>query len=128
MVTDTPTMDSLYPNGAGYHKTIQKRAEAATEGPWELVPTSTLYMDGKQVYGIRVAGRPGSKLTLTCFPADAEFIAAARTDVPALLAVAEKAVAWFHSVDTTQTPEEAELLGVVDKFLSGCDHPEATDE
>lgn len=58
---------------------IRKRAEAATEGPWRI---------GKQSpNGLNNIGTMGGLLTAqTLNEADAEFIAHAREDVPALLA------------------------------------------
>lgn len=86
---------------------IEARANAATEGPWEwegeakaeweegansLVPSRrpddpVLYGYGYDASGIEVKS-----------PADAEFIAASRTDVPALAAVARYALSQ-HSKD-----------------------------
>ena len=86
---------------------IEARANAATEGPWEwegeakaeweigansLVPSRrpddpVLYGYGYDASGIEVKT-----------PADAEFIAHARTDVPALAAVARYALSQ-HSKD-----------------------------
>lgn len=80
---------------------IEARANAATEGPWEwegeakgeweigansLVPSRrpddpVLYGYGYDASGIEVKS-----------PADAEFIAASRTDVPALVSVARYAL------------------------------------
>lgn len=64
---------------------IRARADAATDGPWSLHSASTLYMDGHAGYYLRQDGRPGQIVRLTCYPADAEFIAHAREDVPTLL-------------------------------------------
>lgn len=68
---------------------IRERAEEATLGPWELERREP-YMDGRSAYAMRRAGRPGVMLTCAAFPADAEFIAHAREDVPVLLAEVER--------------------------------------
>ena len=60
---------------------IEARTNAATEGPWELLGDGE-YVSGP---GILVAPDDGGVTS-----ADAEFIAAARTDVPALLDALEK--------------------------------------
>ena len=60
---------------------IRAQADAATEGPWELLGDGE-YVSGP---GILVAPDDGGVTS-----ADAEFIAAARTTVPALLDALEK--------------------------------------
>ena len=62
---------------------IRKQTDAATEGPWELLGDGE-YVSGP---GILVAPDDGGVTS-----ADAEFIAAARTTVPALLDLAEAAL------------------------------------
>lgn len=64
---------------------IMNRLYEASGGPWELVDSSTLYMDGKAGYHIRAEGQPGMRITLTCLPGDAELIAHAREDIERLL-------------------------------------------
>lgn len=59
---------------------IRAQADAATEGPWELLGDGE-YVSGP---GILVAPDDGGVTS-----ADAEFIAAARTTVPALLDLAD---------------------------------------
>ena len=68
---------------------IEARANAATEGPWDLIG------GGEYVtpVGIMVAPDDGG-----VNGADAEFIAHARTDVPALVAVARYALSQ-HAPD-----------------------------
>jgi hypothetical protein len=64
---------------------IEARAEAATPGPWEAVRG----FQGEEFVGIRVDDRPNIFTTIaedTLTRADADFIAAARADVPALVA------------------------------------------
>ena len=66
---------------------IRAQADAATEGPWELLGDGE-YVSGP---GILVAPDDGGVTS-----ADAEFIAAARTTVPALVDALEK-VLELHS-------------------------------
>ena len=68
---------------------IRKQADAATEGPWELLGDGE-YVSGP---GILVAPDDGGVTS-----ADAEFIAAARTTVPALLDALEKVLALHPRV------------------------------
>jgi hypothetical protein len=63
---------------------IEARANAATEGPWE----AAVYEYGMQDGRIRVTSPSDSglyNLAEDVLPADAAFIAHARTDIPALL-------------------------------------------
>ena len=68
---------------------IEARTNAATEGPWELLGDGE-YVSGP---GILVAPDDGGVTS-----ADAEFIAAARTTVPALLDALEKVLALHPRV------------------------------
>ena len=68
---------------------IRAQADAATEGPWELLGDGE-YVSGP---GILVAPDDGGVTS-----ADAEFIAAARTNVPALLDALEKVLALHPRV------------------------------
>ena len=68
---------------------IEARANAATEGPWELLGDGE-YVSGP---GILVAPDDGGVTS-----ADAEFIAAARTTVPALLDALEKVLELHQPV------------------------------
>ena len=68
---------------------IRAQADAATEGPWELLGDGE-YVSGP---GILVAPDDGGVTS-----ADAEFIAAARTTVPALLDALEKVLALHPRV------------------------------
>lgn len=65
---------------------IQQRADAATEGPWRA-HRHRLFVckeDGSPATGMSVGAWPG--VGSTHLEQDAEFCAAARTDIPALLA------------------------------------------
>ena len=78
---------------------IRRRADAATEGPWEVKPYKGLAEDGDYVDSIVGSSQESIVYQLGCgccdiglevAHPDAEFIAAARTDVPALLDALEK--------------------------------------
>lgn len=62
-------------------KAIEERANAATPAPWTTFAWSKWAPDEVSVSGPRLTGYEGEVV-----PADAEFIAHARTDVPTLLA------------------------------------------
>lgn len=73
------------------HDAIRARADAATEGPWTITPPSRQGLDWLDYYSVgtkqdgyleRATLDVSSHLNAE---ADAEFIAHARTDVPALL-------------------------------------------
>ena len=78
---------------------IEDRANAATEGPWEAGERRVFTLDGAPVisddvvhYGHGMAGEG------VCHEEDAEFIAHARADVPALVA-ALRAVLALHTAE-----------------------------
>ena len=70
---------------------IRKQTDAATEGPWEEGERCVFTQSGAPVVSDDVVhyvnGMAGEGV---CHGEDAEFIAAARTDVPALVAALEK--------------------------------------
>ena len=74
---------------------IRARVEAATEGPWRASVVATYVdADGQRsgkggVYPGGEQGSPPLFLTMGWLVTDAEFIAASRTDLPALLAAVE---------------------------------------
>jgi hypothetical protein len=69
---------------------IRARADAATEGPWKArgLECNTVVIDGSN----KVLASLGDPLSGYCWKA-AEFIAAARSDVPRLLAAVDAALA-----------------------------------
>ena len=69
---------------------IQARADAATEGPWEAA-TSEATMNDRSEYRFGVPSRPQAFRASMRF-ADAAFIAAARTDLPRLVAAVRAAL------------------------------------
>lgn len=89
---------------------IKKRAESATPGPWEWEPPSEdpypMYdesligpvLDGEK-FPVQVLSGWGYDASGTnCEPQDREFIAHARTDVPALVAEVERLRAREHNL------------------------------
>ena len=78
---------------------IRRQADAATEGPWEVKPYKGLAEDGDYVDSIVGSSQESIVYQLGCgccdiglevAHPDAEFIAAARTDVPWLLEQVER--------------------------------------
>ena len=96
---------------------IEARANAATEGPWEEGERCVFTLDGASVVSDDVIhyvhGMAGEGV---CHGEDAEFIAHARTDVPALVA-ALRAVLKVHARLTH--PFYAQDV---------CAHPSCTDQ
>jgi hypothetical protein len=103
---------------------IRARADAATEGPW-ITSTDTSGVDNSEIYaeaawfeedGHRYYGRRliavGGEGNLN--EADAEFIAAAREDIPALLGEVERLRARVH-----EAVDECQRRHV--KYVSRCD-------
>lgn len=69
---------------ADYLAQIEARAEAATEGPWDVASDADTYLKPTDVVG---PGEPGERFIICEYAGqDAEFIAHARADVPALVA------------------------------------------
>lgn len=63
---------------------IEARANAATEGPWDVASDADTYLKPTDVVG---PGEPGERFIICEYAGqDAEFIAHARADVPALVA------------------------------------------
>lgn len=74
---------------------IRELADAASRGPWE-VKVIQPHMDGRCQYRVGPSG-PGGFMGLV-FPQDAEFIAAARSAVPAMCDEIERLDGAMHSV------------------------------
>lgn len=110
---------------------IQARADAATEGPWkwgeetsewgdcgpnlETVKRGQVYGDGSQGAADLIIGSWGHDANgITVEDANAEFIAHARTDVPALLALVRDQQARLDKVrewcDTNEYPTAVDDL------------------
>lgn len=98
---------------------IKARAAAATEGPWEWtqyrVPTLEGWKGDPATYRWQTevleadhngecGCRSACQLELTVLPPDAEFIAHARTDVPALVAAVEAVLALHEPVGGPSDP------------------------
>ena len=117
---------------------IEARANAATEGPWEVKPYKGLAEDGDYVDSIVGSSQESIVYQLGCgccdiglevAHPDAEFIAAARTNVPALVDALEKVLELhvraecptcgsrdgegneFHKCDDDAYCEECDLEG-----------------
>ena len=79
---------------------IEARANAATEGPWEAGERCVFTLDGAPVVSDDVVhyerGMAGEGV---CHGEDAEFIAHARADVPALVAALRAVLAIHTPVD-----------------------------
>ena len=84
---------------------IEARANAATPGPWELLGDGE-YVSGP---GILVAPDDGGVTS-----ADAEFIAAARTTVPALLDALEKVLELHESFEGSDSGGDLRCSGCYD--------------
>ena len=102
---------------------IKSRAAAATEGPWEWtqyrVPTLEGWKGDPAAYRWQTevleadhngecGCRSACQLELTVDPADAEFIAHARTDIPALVAAVEAVLELRTIANTYRTLDEWE--------------------
>jgi len=99
---------------------IRKQADAALEGPWEARQESPT-MSGS-VWFLRRAGVPGIRMSVTEFQHgmdNAEFIAAARTDVPALLDALEK-VLELHQPVTDGMGFTEDGYGGISPACSSC--------
>ena len=89
---------------------LREQADAATEGPWELLGDGE-YVSGP---GILVAPDDGGVTS-----ADAEFIAAARATVPALLDALEK-VLELHQPVTDGMGFTEDWYGGISPACSSC--------
>lgn len=81
-------------------RTIKERVEAATPGPWRKRLPGWIGPD-RHKYGCVFFGPSPDEMYTTSplTPTDAAFIAHARTDIPALLRVAEAAAAVRQAAD-----------------------------
>lgn len=82
-------------NTAEFLQEQKRLAEAATEGPWFQGRDERAYENAREVYSKREPEESGSHdiATFTWSDADAEFIAAARSSVPKLIAAVEAVMA-----------------------------------
>ena len=89
---------------------IEARAEAATPGPWRAsLLDGVTYEDGSSshvagIYPGSTSGPPPVFVTNSIDRRDAEFIAASRTDVPALLAEVRRLQAAVERVRALHVP------------------------
>lgn len=79
---------------------VRARVEAATPGPWKKRLPGWLGPDRHKWGCVFFGPSPDEPYTTSpLVPADAAFIAHARTDIPALLAVADAAAAAYDPLD-----------------------------
>jgi hypothetical protein len=112
---------------------IRARAEAATEGPWGSPDTALAFISNRSG-PIMWAGREYATVE------DAEFIAHARTDIPALLALLESyrpahevADAWDEgyncgAADYTDSPSISSPAGQMNPYRTAFPAPTETKE
>lgn len=100
---------------------IRERAEAATVGPWE----ATRARGGSRLLSCVIAPDDptgddrASAVTLDVLPADAEFIAHARTDVPRLLAEVERLTAEVAERRSVIAMSDRARVHTIDILLDG---------
>lgn len=85
---------------------IERRANAATEGPWRLYDGKRSNRDAavETSWSHDEDGADTELITDWCKPADAAFIAHARADVPALLAIVREYAAKLAAVRAIHEP------------------------
>lgn len=100
---------------------IRKQADNATEGPWRHISIFEVGGFVEDPYGRDIFDWAQDDAGTICAPdPDAEFIAAARTTVPALLDALEKVLELHHPIPGTTTDRH----GVRDTtFCDHCLHP-----
>lgn len=90
---------------------IAERAEKATPGPWEAISVGGIQSD----YGVQREGTKGDPIVGGwLWREEAEFIAAARTDVPALLEEVQRLREGIQSVITLWSVEDREAHVLAD--------------
>ena len=98
-------------------KAIRERAEKATKGPWTHPPYEEEIVAPGEMPVIR-AGQVRGESFLCAEDADLDFIAAARTDIPALL----------YEIDRLRTAlEAAKVYGRLDSY-DAIEHRAAIDK
>lgn len=94
---------------------IRERCEQATPGPWITDPRYG--QEGFIHFECDGDPQPASRVAMSEFKRDTEFIAHARADVPALLAIAERALdrealaEILHGDECTEDFDEDETCG-----------------
>ncbi|MDF9748657.1 hypothetical protein [Arthrobacter sp. ES3-54] len=92
---------------------IESRAQAATTGPWEVTKEATIIApipnsgDAYWLFEAHAAHKDGRGIPVDDCIADAEFIAHARTDIPALLAMVREQRAAIERVEKLADKLEA---------------------
>ena len=107
--------------------------EAATPRPWAAVSRSLDEQDDDYFLGWEIDGPPDAYRGQFERKADAQFIAHARADMPALLAVVEAAVAWREAdkrygecpcpstLGVLEAEALSEMVRAIDAFREGSD-------
>ena len=98
---------------------IRKQADAATDGPWEHDPPPGPGEDPMRPICVYPKEDGGTLAYVQPLEADAEFIAAARTDVPALLDALEK-VLELHQPVTDGMGFTEDGYGGISPACSSC--------
>lgn len=98
---------------------IRKQADAATPGPWEHEPPPGPGEDPMRPICVYPKEDGGTLAYVQPLEADAEFIAAARTDVPALLDALEK-VLELHQPVTDGMGFTEDGYGGISPACSSC--------
>lgn len=81
---------------------VEARAEAATDGPWVNYSPNPKVIREQAIYSEWLEDIPeakSSEIAALMTPPDAEFIAHARTDLPDLLAVVKRVLAWADHME-----------------------------
>lgn len=103
-------------------KAIEERAAAATPGPWEPKLMKAVHANGEATHDVRSAADGTTAASMRFRPLGAEigedqadrdcfFIAAARSDVPALVAELKRLLASIAEAEAQVTREYGEAAG-----------------
>lgn len=101
---------------------IRARAEAATEGPWEAFRKG----DPNGPFGVASDAADFDEVYYGSSRADAEFIAAARTDVPALcdlVARLRKRLAWWEDAAVHTSESLSAARATIARVEALADNP-----
>jgi hypothetical protein len=97
-----------------YLAEVKARAEAATDGPWDIEHGRLWTDPGDAAWAEQIAVFTGSRAWMS----DAEFIAAARTDVPKLVAALE---AVLRLIETEPwDPEEQDAVSAIRNAITSA--------
>lgn len=107
-------------NAREYLDAVQTRADEATEGPWEVDAVEpTVFTADFDMFGGTIADINYDQLTGGHAPKeDAEFIAAARSDVPHLVAALRAVLGLHQPREVVKGASTAWMLGASEE----CNH------